>query len=226
MMLKFAAFFLIYSVNSFAISTPQKAEIAFKHAEQLRLSSRYEEALIEFQDIEREFPYSKFAKFSKIKIADVYFDMSSFVQAQYQYQYYFDLFPKEPNSDYALYRVGLSMYKTLPKTVDRDLSETTNVLKSWRALLVKFPRSKYTPNILAHQKALLKSLGGKELYIAKFYIKKRKYISAQRRLNKLFKQFPVFERDREALETAILCAKNLDDQPALKKYSNFLRLVE
>ncbi len=226
MTLRFFACFFLSSLSlptiALAISTPQKAEIAFKHAKQLKESSRYEEALIEFQDIEREFPYSKFAKLSKIKIADVYFDMSSYVQAQYQYQYYFDLYPTDSNSDYALYRVGLSMYKTLPKTIDRDLSGTAGVLKSWRNLLVRFPKSKYTPNILAHQKVLLKNLGAKELYIAQFYAKKKKYISAQRRLNKLFYQFPVFRKDKGALKTAILCAKNLDDEPAVKKYSQLL----
>lgn len=225
-MLRLLAYFLFLPAVTFAISTPQKAEVAFKHAEQLKKSSRYEEALVEYQDIEREFPYSKFAKLSKIKIADVYFDMSSYVQAQYQYQYYFDLYPTDPSSDYALYRVGLSMYKTLPKTIDRDLSETADVLKAWRNLLVKFPRSEFTPNILAHQKTLLKRLGAKELYIAKFYVKKKKYISAKRRLNKLFKQFPLFKQDKEALETAIVCAKNLDDGPAVQEYSTLLKKVD
>ncbi|MGH1468749.1 MAG: outer membrane protein assembly factor BamD [Bdellovibrionales bacterium] len=208
---------------SFAISTPQKAEIAFKHAEQLKESSRYEEALLEFQDIGKEFPYSKYAKISKLKVADVHFDMASYIQAQYQYQYYFDLYPKEANSDYALYRVGLSMYKLLPKTVDRDLTGTTGVLKAWRNLLVKFPKSKFTPEILKYQKKLLKDLGEKELYIANFYLKKKKYVSAQRRINKLFKEFPSFEKNKKALATALACAKGLGDEPAIRKYSDLLK---
>ncbi len=225
MMLNLFASLLLAPLMSLAISTPQKAEIAFKHAEQLRESSRYEEALLEFQDIEKEFPYSKYAKISKLKVADVHFDMASYVQAQYQYQYYFDLYPKEQNSDYALYRVGLSMYKLLPKTVDRDLAGTTGVLKAWRNLLVKFPKSKFTPEILKHQKKLLNNLGKKELYIANFYLKKKKYISAQKRINKLFKEFPSFERNEKALLAAIACAKGLGDEPAVKKYTNLLKKV-
>lgn len=225
MMLKlFAITFLLgFSTFAFGVSTPQKAEVAFKHAEQLQKSSRYEEALLEFQDIEKEFPYSNSAKLSKLKIADVHFDMASYTQAQYQYQYYFDLYPKESNSDYALYRVGLSMFKTLPKTIDRDLAGSTNVLKAWRKLLVKFPNSKFTPDILKNQKKIINSLGGKQLYIANFYIKQKKYISAQRRLNKLFKQFPSFTAKKKALEAAIKCAKALDDDPSVKKYSKLLK---
>lgn len=225
MLHKLIALFLLAPAISLAASAPQKAAVAFKHAEQLQKSSRYEEALLEFQDIEKEFPYSKFAKLSKLKIADVHFDMSNYIQAQYQYQYYYDLYPKEPNSDYALYRVGFSMYKMLPKTIDRDLTNTSAVLKAWRNLLVKFPRSKHTGDILKYQKKLLFNLGQKELYIAQFYMKKKKYISAQRRLNKLFMQFPVFEKDRKALETAIKCSQKLEDEPAVKKYSHMLKKV-
>ncbi len=219
----FKLFICILFTPLMSFGSFKKVELAFKHAEQLSKSSRYEEALLEFQDIEKEFPYSRFSKISKLKIADVYFDMANYVQAQYQYQYYFDLYPKEIHSDYALYRVGLSMYKLLPKTIDRDLTGTTSILSVWRNLLVKFPRSKFTPEILKYQKELLKNLGKKELYIANFYLKQKKYVSAQKRLNGLFKEFPSFKKNKKAIESALACAKGLDDKPAVKKYLDLLK---
>lgn len=223
-MLKYLAILSIFtSVNSFAISNLKKADLAFKHASQLQKSSRYEEALLEFQEIERSFPYSTFAKASKLKVADIHFEMSNYVQAQYQYQYYFDLYPKESDSDYALYRVGLSMYKLLPKTVDRDLAGTADVLKAWRTVLVKFPRSKFTEEILKKQQKLINNLGAKELYIATFYTKKKKCISATRRMQKLFTEFPAFLKNKQALNTALKCAKELGDNPATEKYSELLK---
>lgn len=213
--------FLFFFVSSLSYGS-DRAQIAFAHAEQLRKSSRYEEALLEFQDLEKEFPYSHYAKKAKLKVADIHFDMVNYIQAQYQYQYYYDLYPKEKDSDYALYRVGLSIYKTLPKTIDRDLSKTGSVLKVWRKLLVKFPNTNYTDEVLKKQKELLQNLGKKELYVAKYYLKKRKYISAQRRFNKLFEQFPSFKQNPEALQAALKCAKKIDDQPAVEKYSRLL----
>ena len=149
--------------------------------------------------------------------------MTNYTQAQYQYQYYFDLYPKDEKSDYALYRVGLSLYKLLPKTIDRDLSETSTVLKAWRNVLVKFPKSKFTKEILAKQNKLLKNLGKKELYIASFYAKKNKCISATKRINKLFKEFPDFLKNKKALNIALKCSRQLDDSPAVKKYSKLLK---
>lgn len=215
----FIALFFSWSLAGFAAD---KAEVAYNHALSLQKSSRYEEALLEFQAIEREFPYSSYAKMAKLKVADVHFDMASYIQAQYQYQYYFDLYPKEQNSDYALYRSGLSIYKTLPKTIDRDLSKTTDVLKVWRNVLLKFPNTKYESEILEQQKDLLKNLGKKELYIAKFYLKTKKYISAQLRFNKLFTEFPSFTKDKEALKAAIKCAQALDDEPKVEQYKKLL----
>lgn len=215
-------FFLLAAAKSHGLST-KKAGVAFKHAAQLQKAARYEEALAEFQDIEREFPYSTFAKEAKLRVADIYFEMTSYTQAQYQYQYYFDLYPKDKKSDYALYKVGLSMYKLLPKTIDRDLSDTSTVLKAWRNVLIKFPKSEYTKEILKKQTKLLDNLGNKELYIASFYAKKNKCISATRRVNKLFREFPSFLKNKKALNVALKCSKQLDDSPAVKKYSKLLK---
>lgn len=225
MMLKFFAtiFILISSASAFAAPNLKKADLAFKHAAQLQKASRYEEALLEFQEIERTFPYSTFAKESKLRVADIHFEMTNYDQAQYQYQYFYDLYPKDQKSDYALYKVGLCMFKMLPKTIDRDLSGTSSVLKAWRSVLVKFPKSEYTEEILKDQKKLLKNLGKKELYIASFYAKKKKCLSAQMRINKLFREFPSFLKNKKALNVAIKCSRALDDEPAAERYSKLLK---
>jgi outer membrane protein assembly factor BamD len=214
------------SLDAYGVANLTKAELAFTHAAQLQKASRYEEALLEFQEIERAFPYSTFAKRSKLRVADIHFEMTNYGQAQYQYQYFYDLYPKDEKSDYALYRVGFCMYKMLPKTIDRDLSATSSVLKAWRSVLVKFPRSEYTQEILKYQKKLLNNLGKKELYIATFYSKRNKCISAQRRFNKLFKEFPSFLQNKKALTAAIKCSKKLDDDPAVEKYSKLLKAAK
>lgn len=228
MLLKYfaLAFTIFIACTSQASTGLKKAGLAFKHASELQKASRYEEALLEFQEIERTFPYSSFAKRSKLRVADIHFEMASYDQAQYQYQYFFDLYPKDEKSDYALYRVGECMFKMLPKTIDRDLSGTSSVLKAWRTVLVKFPRSKYTEKILKNQKTLLENLGKKELYIASYYAKKKKCLSAQGRLNKLFREFPDFLKNTKALTVAVKCAKELDDEPAAGRYTKLLKAAE
>jgi len=228
MMLKYFAILSISFSASFSYGAPslKKAGLAFKHAAELQKASRYEEALLEFQEIERAFPYSTFAKRSKLRVADIHFEMTNYEQAQYQYQYFYDLYPKDEKSDYALYRVGLCMFKMLPKTIDRDLSGTGSVLKAWRTVLVKFPNSQFSKDILKNQKKLLDDLGKKELYIASFYAKKSRCVSAQRRLKKLFREFPNFLKNKKALTVAIKCSKELDDQPAAKKFANLLKAAE
>jgi len=200
-----------------------KDEAAFNFAQKLQKASRYEEALIEYQNIETKYPYSKYAKLSKLKIADVHFLMKSYIQANYQYKYFNELYPRGENSDYAMFRAGLSQYKQLPKAVDRDQSAASSVLKTWRETLVKYPGTKYTDQILDYQQKLIKKLGKKELYIAKFYHKQKKCISAQKRIQKLFRQYPTFLNNEKALTIAADCAKQLEDGPAEKKYNELLK---
>ncbi len=225
-MMKISSLMLIFSVLSFSsISFAQKekkAERAFALATKLKESSRYEEALLEYQSIEAAFPYSEYAKESKLEIANVYFLMKNYVQAQYQYNYYQELYPRAQNSDYALFRAGLSQYKQMPKAVDRDLSMASDVLKTWRNTLVKYPKTKYTNEILKLQSEIIKLMGQKELYIADFYYKRKKCISAKRRINKLFTQYPSFLEDPKALKVAYECSVKLEDTPAAKKYKSLL----
>lgn len=217
-----SAIFVIMLGFSSLCHGQSKAQKSFEFAQQLQKSSRFEEAIAEYQSIEQNFPYSRYAKLAQLKVADVYFEMRNYIQAQYQYKYYHELHPKEKNSDYALFRSGLSLYKQLPKAVDRDLSKASEVLKVWRQTLVKHPGTKYTKKILDFQQKLIKKMGKKELYIANFYYKQDRCISAQGRINKLFTQYPTFMSNPKALKIAIYCAKDLEDGPAEKKYKELL----
>ncbi len=220
----FASILLLsfWHLSAFANQKAEEAEVAYKHATELQKAARYEEAILEFQEIERLFPYSKFAKSSKLNIADIHFEMTNYIQAQYQYQHYYDLYPSDSKSSYALFKIGESLYKQMPRTVDRDLSQTGNVLKVWRNVLVRFPKSEYAKTVLERQKELIEKLGKKELYIAEYYKKQKKYISAHRRYQGLFKQFPNFKKNQKALEGAIETAKQVEDEPQAKKYAAWL----
>lgn len=224
---KIIAFFIVSLClvhTSFAAKGPlkNKAQIAFLRAAELEKSSRYEEALLEFQNVESTYPYSIYAKKSKLHIADIHFSMTSYIQAQYQYQLYYELFPSGEKSDYALFRVGYSLYKQLPKTIDRDLSQISEILGIWRRVLVKFAKSEHTKEILDLQAELLNRLGKKELYIADFYKKQKRCLSAHRRYKSLFIQFPKFKKNKDALTNALACAKEIGDDPLVKKYSLLL----
>ena len=219
-------FFLLVPPQFGFAEDSQKAETAFNFASKLQKSSRYEEALVEYQTIETNYPYSKYAKLSKLRIADVHFLMKNYIQANYQYKYFHELYPRDENSDYALFRAGLSQYKQMPKAVDRDISMAADVLKTWRETLVKHPGTKYTQEILKLQQEVIKKMGRKELYIARFYQKQKRCISAQKRIKKLFRQYPTFLSDPKALKVAIECAKQLDDEPAEQKYKGLLKKAE
>ena len=225
--MKLSSIVFVFTLSPFLCHAQfnKKAEAAFSLAAKLQKSSRYEEALAEFQSIESNYPYSKYAKLSKLRIADVHFAMKNFIQAYYQYKYYHELYPREENSDYALFRAGYSQYKQMPKAIDRDLSLATEVLKTWRKTLVKHPGTKFTDKILELQQKVIKKMGLKELYIAKFYHKKNRCISAQKRIKKLFRQYPTFLNKPKALKIAIDCAKQLEDEPAERKYKELLKKV-
>ena len=121
------SFFLLSS--SFLSSCAHKssynentAKEAFKWAKRLEKTGRYEESLIQYNNLRKKFPYSSYATEASLAIADVQYKKWKYAEAQRLYELFYKMHPTYPKRDYILFRIGMSIYKQFPSTYDRDLS--------------------------------------------------------------------------------------------------------
>lgn len=184
------------SIETRDVSTP---EGAFKSAEDFEKDERFEEAIQKFSEVKNKFPYSRFAADAELKIADLHFKREAYPEAQGAYQLFKEFHPKHPQSDYVTFRLGLSYYNQLPPTPDRDLSLADKAILYFDETSNSYPNSPYAKEAREKREAALKMLAEKEIYIAKFYDKRKFWESSVTRYEQVLKSYPNLGYDAEAL---------------------------
>ena len=206
-------------------STP---EGGFKLGEKYEKDERYEEAITQFTQVKNKFPYSKLAPEAELKVADINYLREDYAEAQIAYQTFKDLHPTHPKSDYVTFRLGMSFYKQLPSTIDRDLSIAYKAILYFDEVVQSYGKSPFVAEAKEHRSKAKQMLAEKEMYIGNFYLKKEKWDSALGRYEELLSDFPSSDLEPKALLGAARSAYKLNDrtktrgfiQRLLKEYPN------
>ncbi len=191
-------------------------------AEDLEKSERYELAIQKYTEVKNKFPYSAFATKAELAVADVHYKAESWPEAQVAYQTFRELHPTHPKIAYVIHRVGLSIYNQLPETVDRDLTLSKDAIAAFDDVIKRFPQSEYYDDARVKKDECLKKLAGKELYIGEFYFKREQFDSALPRFENVFKKYPGFSYDAEALSKAAIAAKKSSQADKARRYLGIL----
>lgn len=201
----------------------ETAEEAFAIAAEYDKDERFDEAIRHYQDVKNRFPYSKLATQAELAIADAYFKQESFAEAQVSYQGFRELHPKHPQTDYVIFRNGLSFFQQLPDTIDRDLSVATEAIGAFRELIDQYPQSTYVVEAKEKRAKAVRMLAEKELYIADFYFKKKQWESALSRYDGILQKYPDVGFAAIALKQSVFVANNLGLVDRSKKYFEELK---
>lgn len=169
------------------LSDLNSAEKAFKEAKEYEDDERYEEALRRYDEIKNKFPYSQYSKESDLKIADIYFKREEFASAALSYSNFKYLYPNHGKIPYVSLQLALSYFNQLPSTTDRDLSKGYQAIQEFNVVLEKYPGTEFAKTASQKKKATQDMLAEKEAYIAGWYFKKEKYLSALKRYEGLTK---------------------------------------
>lgn len=202
--------------------TADTAEGAFKIAKEYEDAERYEVAIQKYADVKNKFPYSSFATSAELAIADVQFKRESYPESQIAYQNFRDLHPKHARIDYVIFKTGMSYFLQLPETIDRDLSLATDAIYSFNEVIKSHPHSEHLKEARENREKAFIMLNEKELYIADFYYKQKKFDSALQRYESAYTKYPGFGLDPRALLGAVKSASKAKNPQKQKLYANLL----
>lgn len=215
--------FLILPLLIIACSTAEKEDLntpsgLFNSGVRLENNDRYEEALQRFTDVKNKHPYSRFAAEAELHIADIHYKREAFIEAKNAYQMFKELHPKHAKSDYVTFRLAMSLFNQLPSSVDRDLTPAAESIQYFDEVIQSYKNSTYVKEANEKKAEMINQLAKKELYIANFYLKKEKYLSAFKRYEALLKTYPNIGYDSQAMYGAFVSALELGDLESGKQY--------
>lgn len=179
------------------------AEEIYKQGE-LRLASerRPDEAIRYFQEVERLYPYSEFAKRALIMQAFALHKAKKYEEARAAAQRFLDFYPGDEDAPYALYLMALSYYDQIDD-VGRDQGVTFQALTGMRDVIEQYPDSDYARSAMLKFELAFDHLAGKEMEIGRYYLKRGNYTAAINRFRTVVQDFQTTTHTAEALHRLV-----------------------
>jgi outer membrane protein assembly factor BamD len=174
-----------------------------------------------FNLAENIFPQSKWAPKSIIMSGYSYYSQNYYGDAIYEIERYITKYPDGEYIAYAYYLIGLSYYESI---VDekKDINPILKSKKYFDYIKVNHPESDFA--IDASYKILLieNLLASKELYIARYYLQKEKWIPAINRLKTILEVYDDTIYVEEAIHRLVEVYYKIGLEEESKKYAKLL----
>jgi outer membrane protein assembly factor BamD len=179
------------------------AEEIYKKGElELETGKKPKDALIYFQEVERLYPYTEFAKRALIMQAYTHHKAKEYPEARDAAQRYLDFYPGDEDAPYALYLMALSYYDQIDD-VGRDQGITFQALQGMRDVIETYPDSEYARSAILKFDLAFDQLAAKEMEVGRYYLKRGHYAAAINRFRVVVADFQTTTHTAEALHRLV-----------------------
>lgn len=158
----------------------------------------YKEAAKKFEEVERQHPYSDWARKSLIMTAYAHYEAREYDEAISAARRYVTLHPGSPDAAYAQFIIGSAYYDQIPDTT-RDQGRTEKAIAALEEVSRKYPDSEYAQNAKHKIEVARDQLAAKEMYIGRYYLEKKEFTGAINRFKIVVTQFQTTRHVEEAL---------------------------
>jgi outer membrane protein assembly factor BamD len=165
----------------------------------LNAQKKPKDAVKKFEEVDRQHPYSEWARKSLLMAAYAYYDMGSYDECISAAKRYISLHPGSPDAAYAQYLIAASNYDQIPD-ITRDQDRTEKALAALQEVVNKYPDSEYASNAKQKMEVARDQLAGKEMQIGRYYLQRRDYTGAINRFKVVVTKFQTTRQVEEALE--------------------------
>ena len=174
-------------------------ETLYNHALDLLLEKReYTKSAETFDEIDRYYPYSRWALRAQIMEAFVYYVKRDYDESLIVLDRFLQLYPGNSFASYAYYLKALCYYAQISDP-RRDQKMTKMALDALTEVVRRFPDTPYAKD--AAEKIILAQdyLAAKEVNIGLFYLKQNAHIAAMNRFTNVVRNFQTTRHVQEAL---------------------------
>ncbi|MEX0345151.1 MAG: outer membrane protein assembly factor BamD [Rhizobiaceae bacterium] len=161
-------------------------------------AGRLKEASAKFQAIDRQHPYSEFARKAMVMGAFTNYRQGNYDEAINAGKRYVSLYPSTDDAAYAQYIVGLSYFRQI-RDVTQDQRESRRAINAMNEVVQRWPDSEYVEDAQTKIRFARDQLAGKEMQIGRYYQERREYIAAISRFRGVVENYSNTRHIEEAL---------------------------
>ena len=131
-------------------------------------SRRWDDAIDYFQEVERQHPYSEWARRAILMQIYAYYQSNDYAEASAASDRFIALFPGNPSAPYAFYMKALCNFEQITD-VGRDQGYAQAALDGLRDVARRYPGSSYAIDATVKIDMVNDQLAGKEMAIGRYY---------------------------------------------------------
>ena len=162
----------------------------------------YVEAATQFEEVERQHPFSIWAPRAQVMSAYAYFEADRYDDAIINIDRFIQLHPNHQDAPYAYYLKALAYYEQIVD-VQRDQSVTAKALQALDDVQRRFPGSAYARDASLKRDLAFDHLAGKEMAIGRFYLRRGKPLAAINRFRSVLRNYQTTTHTPEALHRLV-----------------------
>ena len=178
-------------------------------------------AAAKFNEAELLFPQSIWAPKSALMAAYAYYSQDYLKDSIAELDRFLKVYPKHKSLDYVYYLMGVCYYELI---VDekKDLRSIIKAKKYFEIVVNDYPKTSYSLDAKFKIDLINDILASKEMYIGRYYFKKKKWIAAINRFKTVVDDFETTIYTEEALHRLVEVHYIIGLKDEAKKYAKLL----
>jgi outer membrane protein assembly factor BamD len=162
----------------------------------------YERSAKLFDEVERQHPYSVWARRAQLLSAFSYYMAQKYPEAVSSAQRFITIHPGNKDAPYASYLIAMSYYQQI-EDVGRDQKITQQASDAFDELIRRYPQSRYAADARLKKDLINDHLAGKEMEVGRFYQRSGKWLAAATRFRVVIDKSQTTSHTPEALERLV-----------------------
>ena len=235
--MKKTKFLLFIVLSLFIFSCSKKEQINQSTIKEKNLQSQVLETFVEgkealdggdvlfaakkFTEVQVMFPQSIWAPHSNLMAAYAYYSQDYYFDATQELEIFLRKYPKHSNVDYAYYLMAICYYEQI---VDekKDLNSVVKSKEYFEIVIDQFPNTDYALDSKFKLEFVMDILASKEMYLGRYYLKKKKWIAAINRFKTVLEEYDTTIYIEEALHRLVEVHYLIGLKEEAKKYASVL----
>ena len=163
---------------------------------------QYEVAAALFDEVERQHPYSPWARRAQLMSSFSYYMAQKYNESVSASRRFLSIHPGNKDAPYAYYLIALSYYEQI-SDVTRDQKITQQALAALGEVQRRYPNTRYASDATLKIDLVNDHLAGKEMEIGRFYQQQGLYLAAIIRFRTVIDQYDTTSHTPEALHRLV-----------------------
>lgn len=180
------------------VNQVEPADVLFNQGLANLNSGRANEAVKKFAAVDRQHPYSEYARRSIVLGAFANYRQGRYVEAIAASKRFVTLYPTDKEAAYAQYIIGLSYWRQIPD-ITRDQADSRRTIAAMTELTERYPDSEYVEDGKSKIRFARDQLAGKEMQVGRYYMERKEYLPSIKRFRLVVEDYSNTRHVEEAL---------------------------